>query len=96
VRELQNLLERLLIMSGERITVLDLPEDFLSEPAKRVAGGRTALKEYRDQAERDYIISTLRRNNGNVSQTALELGVGRTYLHKRLSVLNIAKKDFLA
>jgi len=30
-----------------------------------------------------------------VSQAAIELGLGRTYLHKRLSVLQITKKDFL-
>ena len=50
----------------------------------------------RDRAERDHIVATLRRLNGNVSQAAIELGVGRTYLHRRLSVLQIAKKDFLA
>jgi two-component system nitrogen regulation response regulator NtrX len=97
VRELQNLLERLLIMSGERITTLDLPEEILGASAR--AGATTtvsALKEFRDRAEREHIIATLRRLNGNVSQAALELGVGRTYLHKRLAVLQIAKKDFLA
>jgi len=36
----------------------------------------------------------LRKNHGNVSQSALELGVGRTYLHRRLAVLKIGKKDF--
>ncbi len=96
VRELQNLLERLLIMSGERITTLDLPEDFLAAPARDPASAGGSLKEYRDRAERDFIVATLRRHNGNVSQAALELGVGRTYLHRRLSVLAIAKKDFLA
>jgi two-component system, NtrC family, nitrogen regulation response regulator NtrX len=97
VRELQNVLERLLIMSSDRITTLDLPEEILS------AGTRTgsaavvpALREFRDRAERDHIIATLRRHNGNVSQASLELGVGRTYLHKRLTVLQISKKDFLA
>jgi two-component system, NtrC family, nitrogen regulation response regulator NtrX len=96
VRELQNLLERLLIMSGERITTLDLPEEVLGGSARSGAtSGVSALKEFRDQAEREHIIATLRRHNGNVSQTALELGVGRTYLHKRLSVLQITKKDFL-
>ena len=95
VRELQNVLERLMIMSGERITVMDLPEEILA-PAGRAASAQvSALKEFRDRAEREHIIATLRRLNGNVSQAALELGVGRTYLHKRLSVLQIAKKDFL-
>jgi two-component system nitrogen regulation response regulator NtrX len=96
VRELQNLLERLLIMSGERITTLDLPEEFLALPVRDGAAAGSSLKEYRDRAERDYIVATLRRHNGNVSQAALELGVGRTYLHRRLSVLQITKKDFLA
>jgi two-component system nitrogen regulation response regulator NtrX len=97
IRELQNLLERLLIMSGERITTLDLPEDFLAAPGSDTPPAcASSLKEYRDRAERDYIVATLRKNNGNVSQAALELGVGRTYLHRRLSVLHITKKDFLA
>ena len=64
-------------------------------PARDAPAGRSPLKEYRDHAERDFIIATLRRNNGNVSQAAIELGVGRTYLHRRLSVLNVTKRDFL-
>jgi transcriptional regulator of acetoin/glycerol metabolism len=37
----------------------------------------------------------LRRHNGNISQAAIELGVGRPYLHKRMAVLGIGKRDFL-
>jgi transcriptional regulator of acetoin/glycerol metabolism len=83
-------------MSGERITTLDLPEEILGGGPRRDAPAAvSALKEFRDRAEREHIIATLRRHNGNVSQSALELGVGRTYLHKRLAVLQITKKDFL-
>jgi DNA-binding NtrC family response regulator len=95
VRELQNTLERLMIMSGERITVLDLPEEMLVRGNRADSAPLSPLKEFRDRAEREHIIATLRRLNGNVSQAALELGVGRTYLHKRLTVLKIGKKDFL-
>ncbi len=96
VRELQNVLERLLIMSSDRITTLDLPEEILSTGTRTgSAAAVPALREFRDRAEREHIIATLRRHNGNVSQSALELGVGRTYLHKRLAVLQISKKDFL-
>jgi two-component system nitrogen regulation response regulator NtrX len=94
VRELQNVLERLMIMSGGRITVLDLPEEIVA-PERNGADRPSALKEFRDRAEREHIIGTLRRLGGNVSQAALELGVGRTYLHRRLAVLQITKKDFL-
>ena len=97
VRELQNVLERLMVMSSARITTLDLPEEILGAAARTGSAPQiSALKEFRDRAEREHIVATLRRLNGNVSQAALELGVGRTYLHKRLAVLQIAKKDFLA
>ena len=93
VRELQNVLERMLIMSGESVSVRDLPEELLQEEqAER--GKVSALREFRDQAERDLVITTLRRNNGNISQSALELGVRRTYLHRRMAVLKINKKDY--
>ena len=93
VRELQNILERMLIMSGERVSVRDLPEELLQdEPTER--GKVSALREFRDQAERDLVIGTLKRNNGNVSQSALDLGVRRTYLHRRMAILKISKKDY--
>jgi two-component system, NtrC family, nitrogen regulation response regulator NtrX len=94
VRELQNVVERMLIMSGTAVTLADLPAEVLMDDASIGRAGPSALKEFRDNAERDFIIAALRKNHGNVSQSALELGVGRTYLHRRLAVLKIAKKDF--
>jgi two-component system nitrogen regulation response regulator NtrX len=95
IRELQNVLERVIIMSGERITTLDLPEEILAAPPASDPNAPSALREFRDKAEREFIVATLKRHAGNVSQAAIELGVGRTYLHKRLTVLGIAKKDWL-
>jgi two-component system nitrogen regulation response regulator NtrX len=93
VRELQNVLERMLIMSGEQVSVRDLPEELLQDdPTER--DKVSALKEFRDLAEREFVIDALRRNNGNVSQSATELGVRRTYLHRRMVVLKINKKDY--
>ena len=93
VRELQNVLERMLVMSGERVSVRDLPEELLQDdPAER--DKVSALKEFRDLAEREFVIGALKRNNGNVSQSATELGVRRTYLHRRMVVLKINKKDY--
>lgn len=95
VRELQNLVERLVIMSGPRITVADLPEEIrATADDEPVVSAQLSLKEFRDRAEREFIIATLKKNSGNISQSATELGVGRTYLHKRLSALGIAKKDY--
>ena len=65
-------------------------------PAHATNSRPSALKAFRDQAERNYVIAALRRNRGNVSQTAIELGVGRTYLHRRMAVLGITKRDFFS
>jgi two-component system nitrogen regulation response regulator NtrX len=97
VRELQNVMERVIIMSGERISTLDLPEEILADgvpPEARQAG--SALRKFRDAAERGFIIETLRRHNGNITQAAVEMGVGRTYLHRRLHVLKIARKEWFS
>lgn len=97
VRELQNLLERALIMSGDRITVLDLPEEILAGNMPSTNGKDTAqssLKECRDQAERDLIIATLKNHAGNISRAALDLHVRRPYLHRRMTALKISKKDY--
>jgi transcriptional regulator of acetoin/glycerol metabolism len=82
-----------LIMSGDQVSVRDLPEELLQDdPDAR--DEVSALKEFRDLAEREFVIEALRRNNGNVSQSATELGVRRTYLHRRMVVLKINKKDY--
>jgi two-component system nitrogen regulation response regulator NtrX len=94
VRELQNVLERMLIMSGETVSIHDLPEELLVQDDPVDRSRPSPLKAFRDNAERDFIITALRRNRGNISQSAIELGVGRTYLHRRLAVLKITKKDF--
>jgi DNA-binding NtrC family response regulator len=97
VRELHNVIERMVTMSGERISLLDIPEEIAA--VEDYAGSRhagSALREFRDQAERDFILATLKRNLGNISQSAIELGVGRSYLHRRLAVLGIAKKDWFS
>jgi DNA-binding NtrC family response regulator len=97
VRELQNVMERVITMSGERVSLLDIPEEIVAVidvAANRHAG--SALREFRDRSERDFILATLRRNLGNISQSAIELGVGRSYLHRRLAVLGIAKRDWFS
>ncbi|HTE43226.1 MAG TPA: sigma-54 dependent transcriptional regulator [Steroidobacteraceae bacterium] len=97
VRELQNVLERMLIMSGDRVTTDDLPEELLADEdatASHSSAG-SSLKEHRDNAEREFVIGMLKKNNGNVTQAALEMRVRRTYLHRRMSVLSISKRDFL-
>lgn len=101
VRELKNVVERMAILSGERITEADLPPD--GKLGREVAvevpeglpsgafhdGRRLTLREYRDRAERNYIRATLDEHDWNISKASAVLGVERTNLHKKMRALGL-------
>ncbi|MGE0787550.1 MAG: sigma-54-dependent transcriptional regulator [Sandaracinaceae bacterium] len=107
VRELKNVVERMAILSGDRITTADLPEDGKlaraaapssapgSAPPSRPSGDgpRPTLREFRDDAERRYIKDTLDECDWNVSKAASLLGVERTNLHKKMRSLGLSRED---
>jgi DNA-binding NtrC family response regulator len=105
VRELKNVVERMAILSGDRITEDDLPEEgrlgtSLSEhPADPAlpsrteeSGERLTLRAYRERAERDYILSTLEECDWNISKASGLLGVERTNLHKKMRAYGIRRE----
>jgi len=113
VRELKNVVERMVILSGERVTLEDLPAegrireavsiyDVAETPTEgvRVApeaaavgedGRRLTLREFRDKAEADYVVYTLKACEWNISRAAVVLGVERTNLHKKMRSLGIRR-----
>jgi two-component system nitrogen regulation response regulator NtrX len=92
VRELKNTVERLMILTEkDTIEAKDLPEPFREEcevglPA---AGGVKTLREFRDIAERDFILARLEANNWNISQTARDIDTPRSNLYKKLEQYGI-------
>ena len=56
-------------------------------------GTRLTLREYRTQAERAYILSTLEEVGWNISKAATLLGVERTNLHKKMRGYGIRRED---
>jgi DNA-binding NtrC family response regulator len=109
VRELKNVIERAAILSGDTITIADLPEDphtspfddgdddAPSEPAIALSSNgknqRATLREHREATERSYIIDTLRELDWNISKAAVVLGVERTNLHKKIRAYGIKRGD---
>jgi len=95
VRELKNIVERLIVM-GEQETIVrkDLPEQIRGETqvyfpdSQKIKG----LKEFRDLAEKDFILSKLEENNWNISQTAREIDTPRSNLYKKLEQYGIKIK----
>jgi two-component system nitrogen regulation response regulator NtrX len=92
IRELKNLVERLIILTpGEKIVVKNLPHlNFQSDPLANIFDpGDKTLKEVREEAERQYILTSLANCNGKISQAAKKLGIERTNLHKKMKALGI-------
>jgi two-component system nitrogen regulation response regulator NtrX len=94
IRELQNLLERLLILGNQQmISESDLPP-YLVEPTGiqfDTPQSEMDLKSFKERTEREYIEKCLDRCNGNVSETARMLGIERTNLHKKMKALGIER-----
>ena len=85
VRELKNLVERLMIMSpGDTIDLRDLPAEIVETGPIDVPGDFSSLRQARDDFERRFILAALRKNRGNVSRTAEELGVERSHFYRKL------------
>ena len=88
VRELENRVKRAVIMAeGSSITPADLELGHLPS-----AGSSRTLKEAREQAERDLVELVLQRNNGQISSTALELGISRPTLYELMQKLGIKRE----
>lgn len=96
IRELKNLVERLMIMCpGDTISEKDVTL-FLGNKNGNAPMVTTEnqykqfnYKEAKKHFERDYITSKLLENNGNISQTAEQIGIERSHLHKKVKSLNI-------
>ncbi|MEX6500742.1 sigma-54 interaction domain-containing protein [Pseudomonas zhanjiangensis] len=90
VRELKGLVERavLLCESGEL-----LPEHFNLRQAEPEAAGGMNLRERLERVERNLLLDCLRKNRGNQSQAARELGLPRRTLLYRMERLSISPAD---
>ena len=85
VRELKNLVERLMIMApGDTIDLRDLPVEIVESGAIPVPSDFSSLRQARDDFERRFILAALRKNRGNVSRTAEQLGVERSHFYRKL------------
>jgi two-component system, NtrC family, nitrogen regulation response regulator NtrX len=105
IRELRNTVERVNIMtSGDTIDLADLPENVRSPSAAsapsaaRPAGGDAdpgkagTLREFKDSAERAYLVQKLRENGWNISKTAESIDTPRSNLYKKLEQYQISQE----
>jgi two-component system nitrogen regulation response regulator NtrX len=98
VRELKNAIERLLIMTpGNGIRAADIPAGLGLAPSTAAelpaAGtGPTTLQQYKDAAERAFIIAKLEEYDWNVAATAKAIDTPRSNLYKKLETYGIRRE----
>ncbi|MCU1228368.1 MAG: ntrC [Acidobacteria bacterium] len=95
VRELRNLIERLVIMvPSDSIDIGDLPSDFFRAPGDIIASALrlATLQEFKDEAEKAFILGKLREHGWNVSKTAEAIDTPRSNLYKKIEQYNIRRE----
>ena len=96
IRELRNVIERLVILSDQKIT----EEDVLNYAQSPKSGGSPTdlyerfekFQDFKDFIEREFILHRLNKNTWNVSKTAEELDIQRSHLYNKIEKYNL-KRD---
>jgi DNA-binding NtrC family response regulator len=98
IRELKNLVQRLLILgSGEEIEVAEIEQAISTHPAAAVSAAPSVLydlplREAREKFEHDYLLHQLMEVGGSVGKLSKRVGMERTHLYRKLRALGIDHK----
>jgi len=98
VRELRNTVERLLILSGSDVIGAQDVEFLASGGEGGGALGAELLQadsfsEFKEQAERVYLLQKLREHDWNVSETARSVDMPRSNLYKKIERYGLIRED---
>lgn len=107
IRELRNVIERLIILSDKIITAEDVrafanPVGSIYEPQNVSSTTATNnfdydsfpnFQEYKDHAEMEFIKYKLERNNWNVSKTAEDIDIQRSHLYSKIEKFGLKRNE---
>jgi DNA-binding NtrC family response regulator len=97
IRELRNVLERLVILSGDKITEEDVIT--LANPKGNRTGSLDVVtqfekfQDFKEYAEKIFIDAKLKRNGWNVAKTATEIDIQRSHLYNKIEKYNLKRSD---
>jgi len=95
VRELRNMIERLVIMvPSDTIDVTDLPAEFFRAATDIISSAMplATLQAFKDEAEKAFILAKLREHGWNVSKTAEAIDTPRSNLYKKIEQYGIKRE----
>jgi DNA-binding NtrC family response regulator len=96
IRELRNVVERLVILCDQKITGENVYS--YSNPAQRgsdpfgVVDQYNTLQDFRDWAEKIFIERKLVQNGWNVAKTAQEIDIQRSHLYNKIEKYNLKRR----
>lgn len=94
IRELKNLVERTLLVSGKELLTADDFKSQYQRPLEQPATGTAGLQGMTlEEIERQTILRALEKYNNNMSQVAVALGISRAALYRRLEKYNLTIND---
>jgi two-component system nitrogen regulation response regulator NtrX len=109
IRELRNLIERIVILQApeesdpigpDELKMHLGDEGYTPGPSGEMEthgvvalSAGRSLKDAKADFEREYIIQSLRENGWNISKTAQVLGIERSYLHRRMKSFGIESEE---
>ena len=97
VRQLENAIEQMVVLgTGQELTVADLPAEIAAwrEGDGLAKVGEGSFQEARDQFERHFLCTALRRHQGVITQVAESIGMSRKNLYMKLDHLRIDIERF--
>lgn len=93
VRQLKNLIERMVVLSEGEVMGYDDAPDFLKALSDEYidSDNGNSLRDAKEIFERQYILQVLQSNDWNISQSAKILEIERTYLHRKIKAYGLEK-----
>ncbi|MFN4082288.1 MAG: sigma-54-dependent transcriptional regulator [Bacteroidia bacterium] len=97
IRELRNIVERLVILGQNRITAEDVKRYAspinAKDEEKSIYERFSTLQSFKEYVERIFIEEKLKKNNWNVAKTALEVDIQRSHLYNKIEKYSLKRGD---
>lgn len=97
IRELRNIVERLVILGNTRITLEDV-QKFASpinarDEEKSIYERFSTLQDFKEYVERIFIEEKLKKNGWNVAKTAAEIDIQRSHLYNKIEKYSLKRNE---
>jgi DNA-binding NtrC family response regulator len=96
IRELRNVIERLVILSEAKITIEDViaysnPSTPVSKTQNVMIDKFDKFQDFKDYAETIFLEAKLKKNNWNVAKTAVEIDIQRSHLYNKIDKYSLKR-----